>query len=187
MPQFLLKQIALLLLQTWTKFNGHQIFTWWLRISSCGSWENCLERNPEVARLPTLVPQRRPGSLQLTSSVLDQDSWCNMANDSWIKLLLGRHVTQAFSSQEPEVQAVTNVCKSVSEQLDWISLPIVPFPLLLLGKLLANTNPAHHFYRFCDIDVKCLNRHFLLLNTLSVCPIKNSIYWTTLCRLFVPS
>ena len=56
------------------RFNRHQIFTWWLRIPSCGSWENCLkyERNPEIARLPTLVPQRRPGSLQLASSVLVQ-------------------------------------------------------------------------------------------------------------------
>ena len=104
------------------KFNRHKIFTWWLRIPYCGSWENCLkyERNPEIARLPTLVPQRCSGSLQQASSVPVQH--CQRSMDqtpAWVP-----HHFQNFKSRARGTSSYKSVqvCVRTTPATRWLDI-----------------------------------------------------------------
>ena len=137
--------------------------------------------------MPTLVPQRRPGSLQLAASVLVQH--CQRSMDQtpvWVP----RHFQhfQVKSQRCKQLQMCASLCQNNScHMVTGYLFQLFFCPAPLMQATSQHKSSTSLLSLFCYIDVECLNRHFLLLNTLSVCPIKNLIYWTTLSRLFVPS
>ena len=136
------------------------------------------EKNPEVARLPTLVPQRRTGSLQLASSVLVQH--CQRSMDQtpvWVP----RHL-QHFQVKSQRCKQL-QMCASLCQNNSCHTLTGYLFQLFFRPAPRKQVSPAQikhiTFIFFCDIGVESLNRHFLPLSVPSSTQ--------SLCRLFVPS
>ena len=113
------------------KFSRHEIFTWWLRIPSCGSWENCLkyERSPEIACLP--IPRPSATSWLSAAGILGPGATLPTIHGS---NPLGATSLPTFSSQEPGASSYKCVQVRTTPATRWLDISSnCSFVLLLVG------------------------------------------------------